>query len=289
MFLKFKTECVLSLFKWKIIRGPCCTQVQRLTSILHTRYMYIVGEYCFIVDVSIVRCFFLIRLCSFKYFHFSHSKKSWTYRNYILERRSRMSLFLVIVSTACLLWFMQERGGLRYFKRWNIENKILNLWVAPSWLSFPYVRKKLWVYNNIVLGTKVVIIKGLSISTDFLLITADGAHTANFHAPIHGWVSFLSCRDQKNNTGTTHCNFWRYHFQPFSLNLVLPSVVKPSGEIAERGKRHLTWPNLYHKQASCRKPSSGIVPCASLRYRSARLSPSLTPLTSRRPWAGAEK
>jgi len=26
-----------------------------------------------------------------------------------------------------------------------------------------------------------------------------------------------------------HCNFLRYHFQPFSLNLVLPSVVKPSG------------------------------------------------------------
>jgi len=37
-----------------------------------------------------------------------------------------------------------------------------------------------------------------------------------------------------------HCNFLRQHFQPFSLNLVLPSVVKPSGEIAERGKRHPT-------------------------------------------------
>jgi len=39
---------------------------------------------------------------------------------------------------------------------------------------------------------------------------------------------------------TPHCNFLRYHFQPFGLNLVLPSVVKPSGEIAERGKRHPT-------------------------------------------------
>ena len=37
-----------------------------------------------------------------------------------------------------------------------------------------------------------------------------------------------------------HCNFLRYHFQPFSLNLVLPSVVKPSGAIAKRGTRHLT-------------------------------------------------
>ena len=36
------------------------------------------------------------------------------------------------------------------------------------------------------------------------------------------------------------CNFLRYHFQPFSLNLVLPSVVKPSGAIAKRGTRHLT-------------------------------------------------
>jgi len=35
-----------------------------------------------------------------------------------------------------------------------------------------------------------------------------------------------------------HCNFLSSHFQPFGLNLVLPSVVKPSGEIAERGKRH---------------------------------------------------
>ena len=37
-----------------------------------------------------------------------------------------------------------------------------------------------------------------------------------------------------------HCNFLRKHFQPFSLNLVLPSVVKPSGAIAKRGTRHLT-------------------------------------------------
>jgi len=37
-----------------------------------------------------------------------------------------------------------------------------------------------------------------------------------------------------------HCNFLRYHFQPFSLNLVLPSVVKPSGAIAKRSTRHLT-------------------------------------------------
>ena len=37
-----------------------------------------------------------------------------------------------------------------------------------------------------------------------------------------------------------HCNLLRWHFQPFGLNLVLPSVVKPSGEIAERGKRHPT-------------------------------------------------
>jgi len=37
-----------------------------------------------------------------------------------------------------------------------------------------------------------------------------------------------------------HCNFLRQHFQPFSLNLVLPSVVKPSGAIAKRGTRHLT-------------------------------------------------
>ena len=39
---------------------------------------------------------------------------------------------------------------------------------------------------------------------------------------------------------TLHCNFLRWHFRPFGLNLVLPSVVKPSGEIAERGKRHPT-------------------------------------------------
>jgi len=37
-----------------------------------------------------------------------------------------------------------------------------------------------------------------------------------------------------------HCNFLRYHFQPFNINLVLPSVVKPSGAIAKRGTRHLT-------------------------------------------------
>jgi len=80
-----------------------------------------------------------------------------------------------------------------------------------------------------------------------------------------------------------HCNFLRYHFQPFGLNLVLLFVVKLSGEIAERGKRHPTKPNLYYKQASCGIPSLNIVPCASLRYRSARLSPSLMPLTSRRP------
>ena len=36
-----------------------------------------------------------------------------------------------------------------------------------------------------------------------------------------------------------HCNFLRKHFQPFSLNLVLPSV-KPSGAMAKRGTRHLT-------------------------------------------------
>jgi len=40
--------------------------------------------------------------------------------------------------------------------------------------------------------------------------------------------------------GRLHCNFLGWHFQPFSLNLVPPSVVKPSGEIAERGKRHPT-------------------------------------------------
>ena len=37
-----------------------------------------------------------------------------------------------------------------------------------------------------------------------------------------------------------HCNFFREHFQPFGLKLVLPSVVKPSGAIAKRGTRHLT-------------------------------------------------
>ena len=36
-----------------------------------------------------------------------------------------------------------------------------------------------------------------------------------------------------------HSNFLRYHFQPFALNLVLPSV-KPSGATAKRGTRHLT-------------------------------------------------
>jgi len=41
-------------------------------------------------------------------------------------------------------------------------------------------------------------------------------------------------------SSSVHCNFLRYHFQPFSLNLVLPSVVKPSGAIAKRGTRHLT-------------------------------------------------
>jgi len=37
-----------------------------------------------------------------------------------------------------------------------------------------------------------------------------------------------------------HCNFLRWNFQPFGLNLVLPSVVKPSGGIVERGKRQPT-------------------------------------------------
>ena len=37
-----------------------------------------------------------------------------------------------------------------------------------------------------------------------------------------------------------YTHFLRYHFQPFGLNLVLPSVVNPSGAIAKRGTRHLT-------------------------------------------------
>jgi len=64
--------------------------------------------------------------------------------------------------------------------------------------------------------------------------------------------------------GVTHTKFLRYHFQPFSLNLVLPSVVKPSGAIAKRGTRHLT----------CHPTER---------------SPSLMPLTFRRPLRGAEK
>ena len=60
----------------------------------------------------------------------------------------------------------------------------------------------------------------------------------------------------KNFSHGAHCNFLRYHFQPFSLNLVLPSVVKPSGAIAKRGTRHLTWQprvtQLNGRQAWCR-------------------------------------
>jgi len=37
-----------------------------------------------------------------------------------------------------------------------------------------------------------------------------------------------------------HCNFLRYHFQPFSLNLVLPSVVKRSDSEARHKAPNLT-------------------------------------------------
>jgi len=43
--------------------------------------------------------------------------------------------------------------------------------------------------------------------------------------PQHSYSGLL----QRNTFETSHCNFLRKHFQPFSLNLVLPSVVKPSG------------------------------------------------------------
>jgi len=51
---------------------------------------------------------------------------------------------------------------------------------------------------------------------------------------------YSSLVGERGFTQILHCNFLRYHFQPFGLNLVLPSVVKPSGAIAKRGTRHLT-------------------------------------------------
>jgi len=60
---------------------------------------------------------------------------------------------------------------------------------------------------------------------------------------LHTGFTLTGNYSRKEWTGTVfilHCNFLRYHFEPFSLNLVLPSVVKPSGAIAKRGTRHLT-------------------------------------------------
>ena len=57
-------------------------------------------------------------------------------------------------------------------------------------------------------------------------------HLRSIEAECGGW--------KPQQRKLIHCNFLRKHFQPFGLNLVLPSVVKPSGEIAERGKRHPT-------------------------------------------------
>jgi len=45
-------------------------------------------------------------------------------------------------------------------------------------------------------------------------------------------------RHHKGKPTSAHCNFLGYHFQPFSLNLVPPSVVKPSG--ARHKPRKLT-------------------------------------------------
>ena len=71
---------------------------------------------------------------------------------------------------------------------------------------------------------------------------------------------------------------------------MLPSVVKPSGEIAERGKRHPTWPNLYHKQASYTKFKYSALCLAPLSLRSAVAKPVAAyfsaPLSGRREVSG---
>ena len=68
------------------------------------------------------------------------------------------------------------------------------------------------------------------------------ALTIDLNFPARASVScrFLEVWPLRGNEWNLHFNFLRYHFQPFSLNLVLPSVVKPSGAIAKRGTRHLT-------------------------------------------------
>ena len=69
----------------------------------------------------------------------------------------------------------------------------------------------------------------------------------SFYSVLHLFMVLIRTRFSISEFGQEvtfvsrdHCNFLRYHFQPFSLNLVLPSVVKPSGARAKRGTRHLT-------------------------------------------------
>ena len=81
-------------------------------------------------------------------------------------------------------------------------------------------------------------------------------------------------------------------FRPHKLHFFFEVAIltfwinPPSSNRAEQqlSEARGSYPNLnYHNKASCFLPRLGIVTCASLRYRSARLSPSLMPLTSCRP------
>jgi len=76
-----------------------------------------------------------------------------------------------------------------------------------------------------------------------------------------------------------HSSLFEVAISTFWFNLSSSNRVE-----RQRSKARRIQPNLtYFNQAPCRLPRLDKVTSASLRYRSARLSPSLMPLTSRRP------
>jgi len=70
--------------------------------------------------------------------------------------------------------------------------------------------------------------------------------------------------------------------------LIQPFVFKPSGTTGYEAKGIQPYPT-YHKTEPFRLPRLGHEAFASLRYRTARQSPSLVPLTSWQTYAVAEK
>jgi len=173
--------------------------------------------------------------------------RSWTHKLSWLDPHSTFK----IVFNNEIRWKFSEFSLYLIVKDW-LKFKVRGLYVIVTMpqgnLTRSLTDKKSWsAWSRITGRTEEANLSGSNLSK--ILVNVQLVMTPSQKYRTHRW----SClRNDIQNTGTPtkhlgsetleqiHCNFLRQHFQPFGLNLVLPSVVKPSGEITERGKRHPT-------------------------------------------------